>query len=38
VTIEKDIPFAPMDNWVATHQLIKYLPVLFIVITPVPAL
>jgi hypothetical protein len=36
--IEKAMPFAPSDDWVATHQLIKYLPVLFIVISPVPEL
>jgi hypothetical protein len=36
--IEKAMPLDPRADWVATHQLIKYLPVLFIVISPVPEL
>ena len=34
VTIEKVTPLDPIDDWVATHQLTKYLPSLFILLLP----
>ena len=34
-TIAKERSYAPIEDWAATHQLIRYLPVLPIVITPV---
>jgi hypothetical protein len=38
VTIENTMSSVPNADWVATHQLIKYLPVWLIVITPVAEL
>ena len=38
VWIEKVTLLGPIADWVATHQLIKYLPTLFITISPVTEL